>query len=152
MGGTKHIQHTGLGGSDGGLYTCAQDLETLLALQYLAVVCYIRKYCWPAFLKPHIATGGGRNYGLGVYRFDHGGRTANYAVGGDFGVDFFTAYFPEKKLTASALGNTEVNTYPLLNAMLSELSPHPNVSESSQKEKTQFRSLETPFYGLRALR
>jgi hypothetical protein len=98
----------------------------------------------PAFLKPHIATGGGRNYGLGVYRFDHGGRTAYYAVGGAFGVDFFTAYFPEKKLTASALGNTEVNTYPLLNAMLSELSPHPNVSESSPKRKTQFRSLETP--------
>ena len=61
------------------------------------------------------------SYGLGVYRYTHNNETVYYAVGGDFGVDFFTAYFPKHKIVASALGNTELNTFPLLKAMLSEI-------------------------------
>jgi hypothetical protein len=54
-----------------------------------------------------------------VYIHNAGNNLVYYAVGGDFGVDFFTAYFPKYKIVASALGNTEINTYPLLNAMFS---------------------------------
>lgn len=63
----------------------------------------------------------GKGYGLAVYRFDTGSDTAFYAMGSDFGVDFFTVYFPKQKLTASALGNTEVDTYPLLDALFSDV-------------------------------
>ena len=60
----------------------------------------------------------GESYGLGVYRSNWSNNWVYYAVGGDFGVDFFTAYFPKQKIVASALGNTEINTYPLLEALI----------------------------------
>jgi CubicO group peptidase (beta-lactamase class C family) len=106
-----------LGGSDGGLFTCAEDLDKLWRAMFAGRV--LSENMLQAFLKPQAARNEGRSYGLGVYRFDNGRSTAYYAVGGDFGVDFFTAYFPEQKITASAMGNSAVNTYPLLNAMLS---------------------------------
>jgi CubicO group peptidase (beta-lactamase class C family) len=105
-----------VGGSDGGLYTCAPDLDILWRSMFADRV--LSDSMLQVFLKPHVTTRKGRGYGLGVYRFDKGEGAAYYAVGGDFGVDFFTAYFPEKKVVASALGNTEVNSYPLLEAML----------------------------------
>ena len=58
-------------------------------------------------------------YGLGVYIKNKKDSSAYYAVGGDFGVNFFTAYFPMKKIVATALANTELSNYPLLEAMLS---------------------------------
>ena len=58
-------------------------------------------------------------YGLGVYiKSDEDGSSTHYAVGGDFGVEFFTAYFPKQKIVASALANTEVRLYSLLRALL----------------------------------
>lgn len=108
-----------LGGSDGGLYTCAEDLDKLWRAVFAGRV--LSENMLPSFLKPQVTRNKGRSYGLGAYRFDHGRSTAYYAVGGDFGVDFFTVYFPEEKITASALGNTEVNTYPLLRAMFSDI-------------------------------
>ena len=108
-----------LGGSDGGLYTCVKDLDKLWHAVFAGRV--MSENMLQAFLKPQVTRNNGRSYGLGVYRFDNGNSTAYYAVGSDFGVDFFTAYFPDKKMTASALGNTETNTYPLLNAMFSDI-------------------------------
>jgi CubicO group peptidase (beta-lactamase class C family) len=108
-----------VGGSDGGLYTCAQDLDVLWRRIFAGRV--LSENMLQEFLKSQVARSEGKSYGLGVYRFDGNGDTAYYAVGGDFGVDFFTAYFPQLKITASALGNTEVNTFPLLDAMFSEL-------------------------------
>lgn len=108
-----------LGGSDGGLYTCAQDLDVLWRGVFAGRV--LSESMLQAFLKSQVTRSGGQSYGLGVYRFDKDDDTVYYAVGGDFGVDFFTAYFPKHKITASALGNTEISTYPLLDAMFSEL-------------------------------
>ncbi len=108
-----------LGGSDGGLYTCAQDLDILWRSVFAGRV--LSETMLQTFLKPQVARSEGKSYGLGVYRFDNGRDSAFYAVGSDFGVDFFTAYFPKQNLTASALGNTEINTYPLLEAMFSGL-------------------------------
>lgn len=107
-----------LGGSDGGLYTCAEDLDKLWRAVFACRV--LSEKMLQAFLKSQVTRKEGSSYGLGVYRVDNQGQTFYYAVGGDFGVDFFTAYFPERQITASALGNTEVNTYPLLNALFSE--------------------------------
>ena len=56
-----------------------------------------------------------------MYRLDSGSNIVYYAVGGDFGVDFFTAYIPKNKMVASALGNSDINTYPLLHGIISAL-------------------------------
>ena len=108
------------GGSDGGLYTCAKDLDKLWRAIFKGRILSERTL--QDFLKPQVEKNNGGGYGLGVYRYNKGENVAYYAVGGDFGIDFFTAYFPRHKITASALGNTEVNTYPLLNALFSETS------------------------------
>lgn len=107
-----------IGGSDGGLFTCAQDLDVLwraLFAGQLFSACTLQ-----AFLKAQVIRAEHKSYGLGVYRYDSGANTAYYAVGGDFGIDFFTAYFPKEELSVSALGNTELNTFPLLDAIFSE--------------------------------
>lgn len=109
-----------IGGSDGGLFTCAGDLDTLWRSAFSGHI--LSENMLRAFTKPHIARNVHKSYGLGVYRFDKNNDTAYYAVGGDFGVDFFTVYFPKTGITASALCNTEYSTSPLLNALLSEFS------------------------------
>ena len=104
-----------LGGSDGGIYTCAGDLDRLWRAVFSGRL--FSEETLAAFLKKQSEINETNGYGLGVYRFEKGDKLFYYAVGGDFGVDFFTAYFPKQKITASALGNTELNTYPLLEAM-----------------------------------
>ena len=107
-----------LGGSDGGLFTCSGDLGTL----WLAIFSneILSEEMTQSFLKSQIKISEVMSYGLGVYLHTHNGDTAYYAVGGDYGVDFFTAYLPKYNIIVSALGNTELNTYPLLEAILSE--------------------------------
>lgn len=108
-----------VGGSDGGLYTCAGDLNRLWRSLFDGQI--LSKNMLQSFLKSQVIRAGGKSYGLGAYRFNHGLNTAYYSVGSDFRVDFFTAYFPEQKITASALGNTEANAYHLLDALFSVL-------------------------------
>lgn len=108
-----------VGGSDGGLFTCARDLDTLWRTLFSGQL--LSQGMLEAFLKNHVSRGDGKSYGLGVYRYETANDIAYYAVGGDFGVDFFTAYFPKQNITASALGNTEFNTYPSLDALLSDI-------------------------------
>ena len=102
-----------VGGSDGGIFTCAGDLVTL----------------WNAVLSDRIFSAGMRaqfftphgDFGLGVYLQEDGGRRMYFTVGGDFGVDFFSAYFPRTKIISSALGNSEMNTHPLLELLFEAL-------------------------------
>jgi CubicO group peptidase (beta-lactamase class C family) len=103
-----------LGGSDGGLFTCAGDLDILWRAIFSNEI--LSAEMTESFLKPQITINDelGESYGLGVYRKITDGRVSYYAVGGDSGVDFFTAYFPQPKVVVSALGNTEINTFPLL--------------------------------------
>lgn len=108
-----------LGGSDGGLYTCVNDLDILWRTVFSGHLLSERTL--EAFLQPQVDISDGKSYGLGVYRFDSGSNTVYYAVGGDFGVDFFTAYIPKHKVVASALGNSDINTYPLLHGIISTL-------------------------------
>lgn len=105
-----------LGGADGGLYTCAEDLDILWHAIFTNKL--LSKRLTDEFIKPQVIRNEEKSYGLGVYRYESGDNTVYYAVGGDFGVDFFTAYFPKQNIVASALGNTEINTYPLLEKMI----------------------------------
>ena len=110
-----------IGGSDGGLYTCAGDLRKLWSSIFLNRI--LSEEMTQAFLKPHVLMDeedddDEDSYGLGVYMHKSSGKMFYYAVGGDYGIDFFTAFFPEQHITASALGNTNTDTFPLLKAFL----------------------------------
>jgi len=104
-----------IGGSDGGLFTCARDLDTLWRAVFDNKI--LSEEMTQLFLKQHVVIDEecGESYGLGVYRNIEEGKISYYAVGGDTGVDFFTAYFPQSKIVVSALGNADINTFPLLN-------------------------------------
>jgi CubicO group peptidase (beta-lactamase class C family) len=94
-----------IGGSDGGIFTSAGDMVTLwnAILSDKLFSAAMRQQ----FLTPH------GTFGLGVYLWSENDRAAYYSVGGDFGVEFFSAYFPQTKIIATALGNTEMNVWPL---------------------------------------
>lgn len=112
-----------LGGSDGGIFTCSADLDKLWRAVFSNKILSVEMT--RLFLKAHVNMSGddenGGCYGLGVYRTGNDENSVFYIVGGDFGVDFFSAYFPKQKIVVSALGNTELNTYPLLNAAFAEI-------------------------------
>lgn len=112
-----------IGGADGGLFTCAADMDTLWralmagrllpdALQAQMLAPQVRRYERD---DQDFA------YGLGVYCWHKNKEIAWYAVGGDFGVDFFSACFPGRGLTITALGNTEENTFPILRGLFDTL-------------------------------
>ncbi|MCL2409134.1 MAG: beta-lactamase family protein [Oscillospiraceae bacterium] len=103
-----------LGGSDGGLFTCAGDLDKLWRAVFANKI--LSEEMTQSFLKSQVMIDEecGESYGLGVYRNIEDDKVSYYAVGGDSGVDFFTAYFPESKIVVSALGNTDMNTFDLL--------------------------------------
>ena len=111
-----------VGGSDGGLFTCAEDLDAL----WRAIFSYkiLSEEMTQLFLKQHaiIDEEDGESYGLGVYRNLQDGKLSYYAVGGDSGVAFFTAFFPQSQVVVSALGNTNVNIFPLLGESFEVLS------------------------------
>ena len=87
-----------LGGSDGGLYTCAADIDKLWRSIDLTSDMF----------KSHvqIEDDGSESYGLGVYHYHADGKQAHFAVGGDAGVGFFTAYYPKSKVVISGFSNT----------------------------------------------
>jgi CubicO group peptidase (beta-lactamase class C family) len=102
-----------IGGSDGGIFTCAADLVKL----WQAVVS---DKIFSSDMREQFFTPYGR-FGLGVYLREENNRKVYYTVGRDFGVGFFSAYFPRTGIVASALGNTEMNTYPLLERLFEAL-------------------------------
>ncbi|MCL2286484.1 MAG: beta-lactamase family protein [Firmicutes bacterium] len=136
-----------LGGSDGGIFTCAEDIHKLW--NAIASNVILSEEMTQTFLKSQISTNFGSEddddndddnddvnntddntvlvgdgyYGLGVYLFCNkdGEVYYYYAVGGDSGVDFVTAYFPKQKIVVSALGNTQLNLFPLLEAVEMEI-------------------------------
>jgi len=99
-----------IGGSDGGIFTCAKDLVLLWK-------GILTNRIFSKAMREQLFTPYGR-FGLGVYLSVKDGRKTYYTVGGDFGVDFFSVYSPQTEITVSALGNTEMNTYPLLQRLL----------------------------------
>jgi CubicO group peptidase (beta-lactamase class C family) len=97
-----------VGGSDGGLYTCAEDLDKLWRAIISNIV--LSEEMTKAFLKSYVTIDDEdddvESYGLGVYHYNSNGKIAYFAVGGDSGVGFCTAYYPRTKVTISCLVNT----------------------------------------------
>jgi len=95
-----------LGGSDGGLYTCAADMDMLWRRIFANQV--LSESMTQTFLRKHVVIDeeDGESYGLGVYRYDDDGKTAHFAVGGDSGVGFCTAYYPKTGVAMSCFSNT----------------------------------------------
>jgi len=112
-----------LGGSDGGLYTCAEDLDKLWKAIFSHKI--LSEEMTNTFLKSHVVIDeeDGESYGLGVYRYENDEKLAYFAVGGDSGVGFFTAYYPKAGVVASAFSNTGwINgTYDLIAELLETL-------------------------------
>lgn len=102
-----------IGGSDGGIFTSAKDLITL----WQAV---LSDRIFSAAMREQLFTPHGK-FGLGVYLKNEENRNAYFTVGGDFGVEFFSVYFPRTEIIASMLGNTEMSIYPLLKKLLDVL-------------------------------
>jgi len=100
-----------IGGSDGGAFTCAADIAKVwqaIFANRIFSADMVRQ-----FSTPHAAISETEYCGLGVFVRREGGRLAYCSVGGDIGADYFSAYFPRPKIVASALGNTQKNTFPL---------------------------------------
>jgi len=109
-----------IGGADGGLYATAADLDALWRGLFDGKL--LGAAMLESFLSPHAERRQkGASYGLGVYRQEMSGGPAFYAVGGDFGVDCFTVYFPHRGITASYLSNIELETG-LLSGLIAGLS------------------------------
>ncbi|MCL2376560.1 MAG: beta-lactamase family protein [Defluviitaleaceae bacterium] len=110
-----------IGGSDGGLFTCAQDLDKLWRAIFANEI--LSENMTQTFLKQHVVMDeeDGESYGLGVYSLVDGDKGVYYAVGGDAGVAFFTAYFPQTKTVASALANTNTGIYSLISDLFDVL-------------------------------
>jgi len=103
-----------LGGSDGGLFTCARDLDLLWRAVFSNKI--LSEEMTQAFLKLQMVIDDerGKSYGLGVYRKQRGDKLSYYAIGGDSGVTFFTVYFPQSKTVVSTLANTNFGIFDLL--------------------------------------
>ena len=94
-----------VGGSDGGLFTCAADVDKV----WRAILDHsiLSKAMTEQFFAPRVAMSPKEHVGLGVFMREQVGKRAYYSVGGDFGVTYTSAYFPKTGIIAAALGNTE---------------------------------------------
>lgn len=107
-----------IGGADGGLFTCASDLDLLW--RSIMNCRLLSESMMKQFLTAQVTINEeyGQYYNLGMYQYKKDEMSVYYAIGGDFGVDFFTAYLPHNDIVVSALGNTEINTFPLFIKMI----------------------------------
>jgi len=101
-----------IGGSDGGLFTCSGDIDQLWHALFSKEI--LSEKMLNAFLGQQSTINENESYGFGIYQYKSDINLFYYAVGGDAGVSFFTAYKPEKKLIVSMLTNMELNVYPLM--------------------------------------
>jgi len=108
-----------VGGSDGGIFTCAADIEKVWRAIFSNKI--LSEKMTEQLLAAHIAIDDEEHCGLGVFIVEDADKKVYYSVGGDFGVDYFSAYFPKTDVVASALGNTEENTFGLLIKLLEVL-------------------------------
>jgi len=112
-----------VGGSDGGIYSNAADIDRLWRAIFDGKILSQRMTA--EFLKQHVVVdeenGVAESYGLGVYHQNDNGKQFYFALGADSGVGFFTGYFPGTKTVVSAFSNTGFHGASLLFDDLSEV-------------------------------
>jgi len=107
-----------LGGSDGGIYSCAADFDKLWRAIFANKI--LSDDMTKCFLKSHAEIeideedGTIVSYGLGVYNMQDGDKAIYFAVGADSGVGFFTGYYPATKTVVSSFCNNGYNGSSLL--------------------------------------
>ena len=119
-----------IGGSDGGIFTCAGDFARLW--QGVFACELFSKEMLTQFLTPckvsvsDSAESSNQSedddvFGLGLYVEEGTDKTFYSSQGWDFGVSFLSLYFPEMKVVATALRNVEIGAYDLMKELLTEL-------------------------------
>jgi CubicO group peptidase (beta-lactamase class C family) len=107
-----------VGGSDGGIYTTAADINKLWKAIFRNQL--LNPEMTKMFLAPEIRTGHQAHeifYGYGIYVIKKEGKIRGYYIcGGDPGVDFLAMVYPDRQISFTALGNTAKNTWPLQGA------------------------------------
>lgn len=99
-----------LGGSDGGIYSCAADMDKLWRAIFANQI--LSDKMTALFLKSHQVIeedeedGAVESYGLGVYKYTVGDKYFHFVVGIDAGVGFCAAYYPATQVVVSAFSNT----------------------------------------------
>jgi len=111
-----------IGAGDGGAYVTAPDMvkfwDALLGYRLLS------KEMTEAMLTPHIVAGepgDNKHYGYGVWitTDDTGGIMRYSAIGGDMGVSFISAFFPQHDMLVTVVGNTNGATSPVFDKICS---------------------------------
>ncbi|MCL2426832.1 MAG: serine hydrolase, partial [Oscillospiraceae bacterium] len=114
-----------IGGSDGGIFTCAADMDKLWRAIFDNKV--LSNDMTKAFLKPSVVMdedeedGTVESYGLGVYQYKEGDKSFYFVVGADSGVGFFSGYYPSTKTVVSGFCNIGYCGFSLLFDDLPEL-------------------------------
>ena len=112
-----------MGGSDGGIFSCASDWDKLWRAIFAHKI--LSQEMTIAFLKDHVVVEEDddcETYGLGVYRYEDDEKAVYFAIGGDAGVGFLSCYFPKSKTVVSAFRNfADFNNYDLIGALLEVL-------------------------------
>ena len=99
-----------IGGSDGGIYACAADIDKLWRCIFKGDV--LSPEMTAAFLKPQVVSeedeedNSIESYGLGVYHYQEGDKSFYFIIGVDNGVGFFSGYYPATKIVLSSFSNT----------------------------------------------
>lgn len=92
------------GSGDGGIYTTAADVSAFWRAVFGGAI--VREETLAEMLEPRSAVSDDLGYGLGFW-LPRGGAVRLH--GGDTGVRFATVHDPERALTWTLLGNTEVS-------------------------------------------
>ena len=114
-----------IGGSDGGIFSCAADIDKLWRAIFDNKI--LSENMTKAFLKPHVVIDEDEedntveSYGLGVYHQQDGDKSLYFAIGADSGVGFFSGYYPATGVAVSGFCNTGYCSASLLFDELPEL-------------------------------
>jgi CubicO group peptidase (beta-lactamase class C family) len=101
-----------VGGADGGLFTNAEDMvkfwQALTSGQILSITMLRR------MLSPHCEYSESHKCGLGVYLPRANNYSSFHVVGRDPGAAFFSAYYPQTEIIATAFTNNDSDLFSLL--------------------------------------
>ena len=114
-----------LGGSDGGIYSCAADFDRLWRAIFACEI--LSPDMTDCFLKSHVIIevdeedDSIESYGLGVYKIKVKDKEMYFVIGADSGVGFYSGYYPATKTAVSSFSNTGFHGASLLFDDLLEL-------------------------------